>query len=83
MALVDGCVSISWIPGATHRMLNWIRKYQQVLFLLDVLGAGGRNIDTRYTWSHTTGERRSTLKFSHEATNRQILGCGKRCWGRW
>jgi hypothetical protein len=45
-----------WYQGQQLRALNWVSKHQQVLFLSDVLGARGRNINTRYTRLHTTGE---------------------------
>jgi hypothetical protein len=30
------------------KRLNWVRLHQQVLFYLDVIGAGGRSLDKKY-----------------------------------
>ncbi len=44
-------------------ILNRARKHQQVLFLSDILGAGGGSVDKRYLHKGRTGERWSTMKF--------------------
>ncbi len=43
-----------------------MQKHQQVLFLLDVLGAGGGSVDKRYLQKHRAGERWSLMKFPHK-----------------
>ena len=40
-----------------------MQKHQQVLFLSDILGAGGGSVDKRYLHKHRTGERWSLMKF--------------------
>jgi hypothetical protein len=45
------------------RILNRMRKHQQVLFLLDILGAGGGLVDKRYLTKHLPGERWSLILF--------------------
>ena len=43
-------------------ILNRVRNYQQVLFLLDVLGAGGGSVDKRYLQKRRAGERCSSMR---------------------
>jgi hypothetical protein len=57
--------------GQQLMRLNWACKHHQVPFLLDVLGTGGRNINTWYDRLRTAGEQWYTLKFSSEAIYRQ------------
>jgi hypothetical protein len=46
--------------------LNRMQKHQQVLFLLDVLGAGGGSVDKRYLQKRRAGERWSSMRFPRE-----------------
>ena len=46
--------------------LNRVRKHQQVLFLSDILGAGGGSVDKRYLQKRRVGERWSSMKFPCE-----------------
>jgi hypothetical protein len=43
-----------------------VQKHQQVLFLSDILGAGGGSVDKCYLKKRQAEERWSTVKFSHE-----------------
>ncbi len=43
--------------------LNRVRKHQQVLFLSNFLGAGGRMVDKRYLKKQSSGELWSSMKF--------------------
>ena len=47
-------------------ILNRVRKHQQVLFLSDILGAGGGSVDKRYLKKRTNGERWSSMNFPRE-----------------
>ena len=44
-------------------ILNRVRKHQQVLFLSDILGAGGGSVDKRYLQKCRSGELWSSMKF--------------------
>jgi len=44
-------------------VLNRMRKHQQVLFLSDILGAGGGSVDKCYLQKRRAGERWSSMKF--------------------
>jgi hypothetical protein len=46
--------------------LNRVRKHQQVLFLSDILGAGGGSVDKRYLRKRRVGECWSSMKFPRE-----------------
>ncbi len=46
--------------------LNRVRKHQQVLFLSDILGAGGGSVDKRYLQKRQAGECWSSMKFPRE-----------------
>ncbi len=46
--------------------LNQVRKHQQVLFLSDILEAGGGSVDKRYLQKRKNGERWSSMKFPRE-----------------
>jgi hypothetical protein len=46
--------------------LNRVRKHQHVLFLSDILGAGGGSVDKRYLQESWAGERWSSMKFPRE-----------------
>ena len=50
-------------------VLNRVRKHQQVLFLSDILGAGGGSVDKRYLQKRRTGERWSSMKFPRKEVN--------------
>jgi hypothetical protein len=50
-------------------ILNCVRKHQQVLFLLDILGAGGGSVDKRYPTKHLPGEQWSLMKLPREVVN--------------
>ncbi len=56
------------------RILNCVRKHQQVLFLLDILGAGGGSVDKRYLTKCLSGERWSLMKFPREVVNEYEMG---------
>ncbi len=43
-----------------------MQKHQQVLFLSDVLGAGGGSVAKRYLQKRRAGEWRSSMRFPHE-----------------
>ncbi len=45
------------------RILNRVWKHQQVLFLLDILGAGGGLVDKRDLTKRLPGEQWSSMKF--------------------
>ncbi len=47
-------------------ILNCVQKHQQVLFLLDILGAGGGLVDKRYLNKRFPGELWSLMKFPRE-----------------
>jgi hypothetical protein len=47
-------------------ILNRVRKHQQVLFLLDILGAGGGSVDKRYLQKRRAVEYWSSMKFPRE-----------------
>jgi hypothetical protein len=44
-------------------IINRVQKHQQVLFLSDILGAGGGSVDKRYPHTCRTGKRWSIMKF--------------------
>jgi hypothetical protein len=46
--------------------LNRVRKHQQVLFLSDILGAGGEPLDKRYLQKRRETDHWSTVKFPRE-----------------
>jgi hypothetical protein len=48
------------------RMLNRVRKHQQVLFLSDILGVGGESLDKRYLQKRREIDHWSTMKFPRE-----------------
>jgi hypothetical protein len=52
--------------GDDLRTLNRVRKHQQVLFLSNILGAGGESLDKRYLQKRQGTERWSTMKLSWE-----------------
>jgi hypothetical protein len=52
--------------GNDLRTLNRVRKHQQVLFLSNILGAGGESLDIRYLQKRRGTERWSTRKFTRE-----------------
>ncbi len=56
------------------RILNRVRKHQQVLFFSDILGAGGGLVDKRYLTKHLPGERWSSMKFPREVVNEAEMG---------
>ncbi len=43
--------------------LNQVQKHQQVLFLSDILGAGGGSVDKRYLQKRRAGDCWSSIKF--------------------
>jgi hypothetical protein len=43
--------------------LNQVQKHQQVLFLSDILGAGGGSVDKRYLYKRWTGKCWLSMKF--------------------
>ncbi len=43
-----------------------MQKHQQVLFLSDILGAGGGSVDKRYLQKRRAGECWSSMKFPRE-----------------
>jgi len=47
-------------------ILNRVQKHQPVLFLSDILGAGGGSVDKRYLHKRWTEERWSSMKFPRE-----------------
>jgi hypothetical protein len=51
---------------ADLRMLNRVRKHQQVLFLSDILGAGGESLDKLYLRKQWETDCWSTMKFPWE-----------------
>ena len=59
-------------------ILNCVRKHQQVLFLLDILGAGGGLVDKRYLTKRLPGERWSLMKFPREVVNEAEMGLWRR-----
>jgi hypothetical protein len=48
------------------QMLNRVRKHQQVLFLSNILGAGGESLDKQYLQKQRETDRWSTMKFPRE-----------------
>jgi hypothetical protein len=48
------------------QMLNRVRKHQQVLFLSNILGAGGETLDKRYLHKRRRSDCWSTMKFPRE-----------------
>jgi hypothetical protein len=55
-------------------ILNRVQKHQQVLFLLDILGAGGGLVDKRYLTKRLPGEWWSLMKFPREVVNELEMG---------
>ena len=47
-------------------ILNRVRKHQQVLFLSDILGAGGESLDKQYFQKRWDANRWSTMRFPWE-----------------
>ena len=47
-------------------ILNRVRIHQQVVFLSDVMDAGGRKLDKKYLTKRSQGENWSTLRFPVE-----------------
>ncbi len=47
--------------------LNWVRVYQEVLFLLDVMDARGTVINKCYEQKRTNGEKWSRFSFPRQA----------------
>ena len=47
-------------------ILNRVRKHQQVLFLSDILGAGGKSLDKQYFQKRWDANRWSTMRFPWE-----------------
>ena len=56
------------------RILNRVRKHQQILFLLDILGAGGGWVDKGYLTKRLPWERWSLMKFPQEVVNEAEMG---------
>jgi hypothetical protein len=52
--------------GNDLQTLNRVRKHQQVLFLSNILGAGGESLDKRCLQKQRGTERWSTMKFPWE-----------------
>jgi hypothetical protein len=52
--------------GDDLQTLNRVRKHQQVLFLSNILGAGGESLDKHYLRKWRGTERWSTMKFPQE-----------------
>ena len=46
--------------------LNCVQKHQQVLFLSDILGAGGGSVEKCYLHKRQPGEHWSSMKFPRE-----------------
>jgi hypothetical protein len=55
-------------------ILNHVRKHQQVLFLSDIIGAGGGLADKRYLTKRPQGERWSLMKFLREVIIEPEMG---------
>jgi hypothetical protein len=53
--------------GDDLQTLNRVRMHQQVLFLSNILGAGGKSLDKCYLQKRQGTERWSTMKFPREA----------------
>ncbi len=47
-------------------ILNRVRKHQQVPFLSNILGAGGKSLDKRYLQNRRDADCWSTMRFSRE-----------------
>lgn len=56
---------IGYLPDELVR-LNRVRIHQQVLFLSDILGAGGKRVEEKYVSPRPAGERWSTLVWGKE-----------------
>ena len=54
---------IVWYIDDNLWMLNGVRKHQQVLFLSNILGAGGESLNKRYLQKQRETDRWSTMKF--------------------
>jgi hypothetical protein len=52
--------------------LNRVRKHQQVLFLSDILGAGGGSVDKHYLRKRRVGECWSSMKFPCEDPDMEL-----------
>ncbi len=52
--------------GKDLRTLNKVRKHQHVLFLSNILGAGGESLDKRYLLRRQGTDCWSTIKFPWE-----------------
>ena len=56
------------------RILNHVQKHQQVLFISDILGAGGGSVDKWYLTKHLPGEWWSSMKFPWKVVNELEMG---------
>jgi hypothetical protein len=56
------------------RILNCMQKHQQVLFLSDILGAGGGTVNKQYLTKCLPGEWWSLMKFPREVVNESEMG---------
>ncbi len=63
-----------WYMAKELRILNRMQKHQQVLFLSDILGAGGGSVDKWNLTKHLLGERWSSMKFPWEVVNEAEMG---------
>ena len=59
-------------------ILNQIRKHQQVLFLSDIIWAGGGLVDKRYLTKWPQGERWSSMKFPRKVVIETEMGLWRR-----
>ena len=55
-------------------ILNRVQKHQQVLFLLDIIGAGGGLADKQYLTKWPQGEQWSLMKFPQEVIIEPEMG---------
>jgi hypothetical protein len=63
--------------------LNRVRKHQQVLFLSDILGAGGESLDKCYLQKQRGTERWSTMKFPRNVVTEVEMHLWHRQLHRW
>ncbi len=74
--------------------LNRVRKHQQVLFLSNILGAGGESLDKRYLQKRRETNHWSTVKFPWEIVTEvemhlwytaitQVVAAGPACNRLW
>ncbi len=59
-------------------ILNRVRKHQQVLFLSDIVGAGGGLVDKKYLKKQQQGEQWSSTKFPCEVLTEAEMGLWQR-----